>query len=205
MRVPSSKLLIHRRPARRLWRLSLAASLLLMPGCRADEQPRPSPLHWPAPAPPPALDPAHPRLWIALASRLGAQDEAAPLVLRSASGSLILRDGSGQSWRAPQIILRWQRQPLAEPFELRRLVVGPYASFETAERVAQSWRQRGVPAVLAQPADWEVWAPAQSPLPPGLTARLWQQRVSAALVPVLALPGQPPRSLQGPLLLEASA
>jgi len=62
-----------------------------------------------------------------------------------------------------------------------------------------------VPAVLAQPADWEVWAPAQSPLPPGLTARLWQQRVSAALVPVLALPGQPPRSLQGPLQLEASA
>ena len=171
-----------------------------MPGCRAAESPQ---LHWPTSSAPP-LEPTNPRLWIALAARLGAQPSPQPLVLRSAAGWLTLRDGRGQSWRAERFILRWQRQPLSSPVLMRRQVAGPYASFESAERVAQQWRRLGVLAVVAHPADWEVWAPAAVPVPAGLVVREWQQRQSQAVVPVLALPGRPPQALQGPLQLDAS-
>ena len=187
------------RSSKFLLRLAPLSLLLLASGCRAAEPVR---LQWPV-TPPPALQAQDPRLWVALAARLGSGDAAAPLVLRSAAGSLSLRDASGQHWRAERVSVRWQRQPLAQPFVLERLVAGPYASFESAERVAQRWRRLGVAVALAQPADWEVWAPLSAAVPPGLVVRRLQQRVTTAVLPQLVLPGQAPQPLQGPLQIEA--
>ena len=153
--------------------------LLLNGGCQASDQ---APLQWPVAAPP-SLRSENPVLWVALAARLGPTGpEAAPLRLRAASGSLTLEDGAGQRLTAPDVTLRWRREPLPQPFTVRRRVLGPFASYETAEAAAQPWAERGLHPVIARPVDWEVWAPADAPDPPGRAAKLVERREDSRLV-----------------------
>ncbi|MFN7677279.1 MAG: SpoIID/LytB domain-containing protein [Cyanobacteriota bacterium] len=166
----------------------LAACLLANSGCRASDQ---VPLHWPVAAPPP-LRAESPVLWVALAARLGpgvngsgaggATAAGAPLRLRAASGALTLRDASGQSLTAPAITLDWRWEALPEPFTVRRRVLGPFASHESAEAAARPWLASGQRPVIAKPGDWEVWAAPEAPVPPGPAARLVERRETRRLV-----------------------
>ena len=179
--------------------LGTLALSLLGSGCRAQQA---STLQWPV-SPAPRVQAVNPQLWVALAARLGAAPGAPPLALSSVSGALTLRDGSGRRWQGTHFTLHWQQVPLDQPLQLQRLVAGPFASFETAERQAAVWRQLGVPVTLAQPADWELWAPLGSPLPQGWSVRTLQQRHVQALEPALQLPHGPAQRLVAPVQIEA--
>jgi SpoIID/LytB domain protein len=193
------KTLGHHGRAALVWGLGSAASLLFTVGCAAAAVPQ---LHWPV-DPPPAVGGRQSRLWVALAARLGAQPAAAPLVLRAAKGTLQLRDSTGRRITGASLTLRWQRVALPKPLQLERLVAGPFASFETAEARAQQWRALGVSVTLAQPQEWEVWAPAGSAIPEGWRVRPWRVRLQQAVEPVLTQPSRDAGRLQGPLLIEA--
>jgi SpoIID/LytB domain protein len=212
-----------------LLRLLLAMALLFPAGCRADQGPLPrslppptaSPvppppapetpalLHWPVARPAP-LTAADPVLWVALAARLGsapAQAGAAPpLRLRSRSGRLTLVDATGQRFQAPELVLHWRRFTLPRPITLRRRVLGPFASFESAEQAAGLWRAMGVAAEVAKPQDWEVWAPADasdpSPLPEGMRVRR-VMRVETERLGLELRRAQGAVSLSGPIRIEA--
>jgi SpoIID/LytB domain protein len=190
-------------PRTRSWMglTALSLPLLLLPlGCRAAV---PGPLQWPV-LPPPPLDARQPQLWVALAARLGTGPSAPPLQLRSAGAPLTLVDGRGDRWSGSQLTIRWQAVPLAQPLLLRRQVVGPFASFESAEHLASLWRARGVAVTVAQPREWEVWAPPGSPPPPQGTVRQVQERHLQAVVPVLAAtPSAPSKRLVGPVQIQA--
>ena len=181
--------------------LVLGVLLLAAGGCRAAGEP----LHWPV-APAAAVDPVQPVLWVGLAARLGAVPAAgaataAPLVLRSGGGNLTLVDASGQRFMAPVITLHWRWVPLAEPLTLRRQVLGPFASFETAEAAARPWREAGAAPVIAKPGEWEVWAASTAPPPPGASPRLVEQRADRRLALELRRSeGVVP--LEGPIRLE---
>ena len=197
--------------------LVLALSVVLPLGCRAADPAAPATgsashaapgpaLGWPV-APPPPLQGADPPLWVALAARLGptspqAVAAARPLLLRSDQGPLRLMDARGQRFMAPSLSLRWTWQPLARPLELRRAVLGPFASFEAAEQVALRWRALGVPAQVAHPRAWEVWAPADAPPPAGMVPRLEQRHLEGRSQLVLRRP-EGDVVLEAPLRLEA--
>lgn len=170
-------------------------------GCRAQVAAPAGPaalVHLPVPAPP-AVDAAQPRLWVALAPHLGGPGE---LQLRSAQGTLRLTDADGLVRQAAAFRLRWSRQPLASPLLVRRQVLGPFASFESAETAAERWGAAGATPVIARPRDWEVWAPAGDPPPPGQGPRLLERRETQAWVPLLVAPaGEQP--LRGPIRIEA--
>ena len=200
-------------PLRLAWQPALLVPLVLLlnGGCRAADQ---VPLHWPVASPPP-LQSENPVLWVALAARLGPQAPgpsasspgaaaAAPLRLKAASGTLTLEDGAGQRVEAPDVTLHWRWSPLPQPVVFRRRVLGPFASYETAEAAARSWASSGLNPVLARPLDWEVWAPADAPDPPGRSARLVERRESRRLVLEIRRP-QGVMALQGPIRLEAPA
>ena len=155
-------------------------------------------MHLPVP-PAPALDPVRPELWIALAPRLGGGDA---LVLRAAQGRLGLTAASGERWEAPELVLRWRQQPLTMPLRVRRQVLGPFASYESAEAAARRWRRLGVAPLIAHPTEWEVWAPVGAPVPAGLAPRLQEQTWRERLLPELQL-GKRRVLLQGPVRLEA--
>ena len=188
-------------------------SLLVAGGCRAEPpappappQPQRSSLHWSVPLAP-AVKPRDPVLWVALAAHLRPPE---PLRLTSAQGNLSLVTSTGRRILAQSLVLRWQMLPLAEPLQISRQVLGPFASFETAETAAQSWRQQGASAVVAHPGEWEVWAPLGSPPPTAGKPRLWQQLERQRQVLVLASPlasgggsGSASSVLEGPLQIEA--
>ena len=199
--------------------LAFALLLGLASGCRADEvrlrsQPegpavRPAPVpaipltHRAVPAPPPVRGRGA-VLWVSLTAHLGSRADAGPIRLRAAAGALTVRDGSGRSWTGPSFDVTWRSVPLQEPLSLARRVAGPFASFESAERVANRWRGLGVPAEVAHPKDWEVWAPADATAPPDLPVRNWSTRLTHSVEPVLQIPAGGV-TLQGPVELEAPA
>jgi len=151
----------------RLSPLLLGLPLLLAGGCRAASLPpdaAPAPLHWPVPAPP-ALDSANPVLWVALASRLRPSQ---PIELRSAQGLLTLVAPDGARYQSPTLVLHWREEPVQPPVQIRRQVLGPYASYESAAEAAARWRQAGAAPVIGFPRDWEVWAAADAPVPADL-------------------------------------
>ncbi|MGB1775550.1 MAG: SpoIID/LytB domain-containing protein [Synechococcus sp.] len=199
--------------------ISLAALLFVTAGCRARELAQPSPgdpadgsapsaeqraavppTHRPIPPPPPATS-SNATLWVALADHLGVAPQASPLDVVSAGAPLQLRDASGRRWSASSAQVRWSVVPLP-PYELARRVAGPFASFESADRVAQRWRAMGVEALVAHPGEWEVWAPADALVPEGLTVRSWSTVVTQAVRPVLEL-ADGGHSIEGTLVIEA--
>jgi SpoIID/LytB domain protein len=190
-----------------------AALLLLSGGCRAAQLPPPPPepssaLQWPVPAPAP-LDPQRPVLWVALAARLGpaaGRDATTepPLRLVAASGSLRLIDAAGRRYMAPELLLHWQRQPLPRPLQIRRQVLGPFASYESADQAATQWRAQGVEPRIANPGAWEVWAAPDALPPPQGQPRLVERSETSALVLELRRREGAVR-LEGPIRLEAPA
>jgi len=195
--------------------------LLLAGGCRASDQPLPPaspppPLpalrtggdealrHWPVPEPP-ALSSGNPVLWVALASHLGPAgeaDQAPPLRLKAATGDLILVDGSGRRLSRPELALTWRWQPLTKPVSLRRRVLGPFASYESAEAAALRWQANGVRPEIARGQDWEVWGPAEAAPPPAHASRLLEQRPTRRLGLQLAT-SEGTLALRQPLRIEA--
>ena len=147
---------------------------------------------------PPAVDGQRPVLWVSLAARLGAE----PLRLEAASGSLQLRDSRGERLSGPRMQLRWLSQPLPEPVEIRRSVLGPFASFEGAEQAALAWRRLGVKAEVAHPREWEVWAAPGAAPPEGYPLRQEQQRLTQSRVLQVSTPAGW-RSLAGPVEIQA--
>ncbi|MFQ6539485.1 MULTISPECIES: SpoIID/LytB domain-containing protein [Aphanothece] len=193
----------RRRPrAARLLQASLGVGVLLMTtGCRAETvgpPPAPEPMGWPVPAPP-ELDGRNPVLWVALADHLR---PSSPLELRSGSGLLTVVTAEGARFSSNRIVLHWRSLPLDPPLQIRRQVLGPFASFESAEEAAGRWRAAGVQVQIAHPRDWEVWAPPQAPLPPDLgPARQVEQRLSERVVLELRR-AEGPVTLEGPTRLE---
>jgi SpoIID/LytB domain protein len=199
------------------WALASGTTLLVVSGCGlgrggavADEgglhadpsdQPLP-PTHLAVPPPPPVSAP-DPRLWVALGARLGTSQ---PLVLQAASGTLTLITASGQRHQGRELLLRWRSEPLDPPLRISRRVLGPFASYESAEEASRRWQQQGVRSVIAHPADWEVWAPAGAPPlageQPEQAGRVVELELRQRLRPELQLAsGSVP--LEGPLQLQA--
>ena len=151
---------------------------------------------------PPQLSRAEPVLWVGLEDHLGSHPAAMPLRLVSAGAPLTLEDGAGRSWKAASFTLRWESVALPNPLMLARRIAGPFASFESAERLAQRWRALGVTASVAHPNEWEVWAPQGSIAPEGTPVRDWTRRVHATVEPTLETPeGLQP--IKGPLQITA--
>jgi len=60
--------------------------------------------------------------------------------------------------KSKKIILQTIDKPLAEPIVSERVVLGNYATFETAENNANFWRDIGLAVEIVQPGRWQVWA-----------------------------------------------
>lgn len=163
-------------PLLQLAPLALALPVLLAGGCRAESLPPPAAaaeaLHWTVPSPP-QVDSLTPVIWVALASRLRPSQ---PIELRSAQGLLTLVAPDGARYQTNSLLLHWRDNPLEPPKRIRRQVLGPFASYESAAEVASRWRRAGADPVIAYPRDWEVWAAADAPLPADLgPARMLEQ------------------------------
>ncbi len=104
----------------------------------------------------------NPTLQIGILQRFGRRDSE-PVVLAAPTGSLLtleFTDGSGQvqTQRTPRVTLEIVNQSLTTPETVERLILSSHKSFESAEASARHWIDKGIPAEIAQPQEWQVWA-----------------------------------------------
>ncbi len=130
-------------------------------------------------------------------------DENSPsLRLLSNGRKLILKDVDGVILKAKEINIHWRAQQLTSPKVFVRNIVGPLASFESAERLANDLQDIGIESTIAHPLDWEVWVSGEFKIPQSIQSTYKKIKVSKSIVPYLE--GNNGKiTLEGPLSLEA--
>ena len=124
------------------------------------------------------------------------------LRLISNGRNLILKDADGVIRKAKEIDIGWKEQQLTNSKVFVRQVIGPFASFETAERLANDLKIRGIETIIAHPFDWEVWISGDIQIPESIQSTYLKKIVSKAVVPYLdGNNGQ--IALKGPISLQA--
>ena len=74
-------------------------------------------------------------------------------------GYLNLVSHNGINHKSKTINITWKDIPLKKPYTPRRFVFGPYASYESAQKKASNFIEKGFKATIAYPKHWEVWIP----------------------------------------------
>jgi len=131
-------------------------------------------------------------------------DEKAPsLRLLSNGRNLILKDADGVIRKAKEINIRWRAKQLTNPKVFVRKIIGPLASFESAERVANDLKDIGIESTIAHPFDWEVWVSGEIQIPKSIKSTYKKIKVTKSVIPYLdgndgKIPLKGPISLQTP-------
>ncbi len=113
-------------------------------------------------------------------------DQNSPsLNLVSNGRKLILKDADGVIRRAKEINIGWRAKQLLDPKVFVRHKIGPFASFESAERLANDLKDKGIESTIAHPFDWEVWVSGDIAIPPSIKSTYQKIKVSKTVFPYL--------------------
>jgi SpoIID/LytB domain protein len=101
-------------------------------------------------------------LQVGIVQRFGEEGKK-EITLSSTEGDILTlnfgdRNGQNQTLQTNQVKLEVVEQPLPAPLLSERVVLGSYATFETAEDSANQWKAQGLEVEITQPERWEVWA-----------------------------------------------
>ena len=125
-----------------------------------------------------------------------------PLKLLSNGRNLILRDSSGVIRKAKEIRIDWRTEQLENPKVFARNKIGPFASFESAERLANDLKDVGIESTIAHPYDWEVWVSGAIEIPPFIKSTFQKLKITEIVLPYLS--GNNGKiALKGPISLQA--
>ena len=124
------------------------------------------------------------------------------LLLQTVGKPLILKDAKGVVHKSEEINIAWRKVNLSIPQTFSRQVAGPFASFESAQRLSEKLQDKGLQAVVAHPQDWEVWIPRGAKLPEEIDVVAWDKTINSEIKPYLkGLSGE--ILLSGPIKIEA--
>ncbi len=124
------------------------------------------------------------------------------LRLVSNGRDLILKDADGVIRKAKEINIGWRAQQLLNPKVFVRQKIGPFASFESAERLANDLKNKGIKSTIAHPFDWEVWVSGDIEIPPSIKSTYQKIKVSKIVSPYLD-GNHGTIALKGPISLQA--
>ena len=138
---------------------------------------------------PPPFIPGNEVLLVGLAQHLGRgitqENSNDALKLKSAGKPLLLKDSNGLIHKSNEINIAWRKIYLTKPRTYERKVIGPFASFESAQKVASSITRENFSVQIAHPDDWEVWLPKDVPIQNDIQSTTKVQQVSFLIKPVL--------------------
>ena len=107
---------------------------------------------------------------------------------------LKLHSGNGVKHKSKKINIVFKETTLKSPFTVERLVFGPFASYESAQKQAEKLKEKGYQALVAFPNNWEVWIPAGKNLPDKkLNYRLFKKSYKSKIIPCLLYTSPSPR------------
>ena len=117
---------------------------------------------------------------------------------------LELRSSNGLKYKSKKINILFKKIPLKRPLKLERLVFGPFASYESAERQAKKLKDKGYKALVAYPKNWEVWIPFGENLPDQrLNYKIFKKSYKSKIIPFL-VSEYTQQKLQGPINISSS-
>ena len=124
------------------------------------------------------------------------------LRLLSNGRKLILKDADGVIRKAKEINIGWGAKELLNPKVFVRKTIGPFASFESAERLSNDLKENGIESIIAHPFDWEVWVSGDIEIPSSIKSTYQRIKVSKTVLPYL-YGNNGKIALKGPISLEA--
>ncbi len=140
---------------------------------------------------PPKLSPKKTFLWIGLGPQLGIKvinnNSSSKVLLKSAGRPMSLRDGSGKYFKAQNFSINFREVSLSKPYNIERQVIGPFASFESASRVAKDLSKKGLKPLIAHPRDWEVWLPVKASIPINIKVSKMIKTINSSIKPFIEL------------------
>ncbi len=145
-------------------------------------------------------------LLVGLESYLGREvinNHSSPyLSLSSNKKSLILEDANGVIHKSKEINIGWRSKRLEHPKIFVRQKIGPFASFESAERVSNDLKNKRIKSTIAHPKDWEIWLSEEVKIPKSIKSTYQKIKVVKTVVPFLDTKiGK--ISLEGPINIHA--
>jgi len=152
------------------------------------------------------VNPAKNVLLVGLKPYLGREiinENSSPtLSLESVGKNLILTDTNGVVHKSKEINIIWRAKKLTKPKLFARQKIGPFASFESAERLANDLKAIGIESTIAHPFDWELWVSAHIQLPESIKGTHQKIKVSKSVIPYLDSNNRN-IALKGPIYLQA--
>jgi len=130
------------------------------------------------------------------------EDNSPSLRLVSNGRNLILKDANGVIRKAKEINIGWRAEQLLNPKVFVRKTIGPFASFESAESLANDLKDKGIESTIAHPLEWEVWVAGNIKIPSNINSTYQRIEVSKTVSPYL-YENNGKIVLKGPISLEA--
>ena len=147
-------------------------------------------------------------LLIGLKQYLGAKSDSLSqknnISFTTKSDFLKLHSFNGFKHKSKEVNIVFKKILLSSPFIIERLVFGPFASYESAQRQAVKLKEKGFEALVAYPKNWEVWIPADKNMPnKKLKYKLIKKSYNTKIVPYLVTEYSQ-QKLEGPIYISSS-
>ncbi len=145
---------------------------------------------------------------IGLKQYLGANSnnisEKQNITFKTKKNFLELHTSNGIEYKSKKIDIIFKEIPLKTPLTIERLVFGPFASYESAERQANKLKEKGYEAIVAFPKNWEVWTPvSENPPDPRLNYKFFKKSYNSRIIPFL-VDQYSKQKLEGPIHIFSS-
>ena len=118
-------------------------------------------------------------------------------------GFLTLHSSNGVKFKANEINIIWRDITIKNPKTIKRIVFGPFASYESAKKQAEKLKDKGFETTVAYPKNWEVWIPYEDNLPEfELTNKVYRKIKNTQILPFL-INYEIPKKLEGPISISS--
>ena len=129
--------------------------------------------------------------------------EKQKITFKTTNDFLELNSINGIKYKSKVINIIFKKIPLKTPITIERLVFGPFASYESAQRQAKNLKQKGYEALVAYPKNWEVWIPVEENLPnQKLNYKFFKKTYKSKIAPFL-VNEYLQQKLQGPIYISS--
>ena len=145
---------------------------------------------------------------IGLKQYLGAENdgllERKNITFTTKNDFLELNSFNGVKHKSKKINIVFKKIALKTPLKVERLVFGPFASYESAQKKAENLREKGYETQVAYPKDWEVWIPVDQKLPDKkFNYKLFEKSYDSKIIPFL-VNEYSHHKLLGPIFISSS-
>ena len=113
-----------------------------------------------------------------------------------------LNSSNGVKHKSKVINIIWKKVLLKKPYSVERLVIGPFSSYESAQKVSINLRKEGYQAVVAYPNNWEVWIPFDSKLSKKKYTKVFKKTFQYEITPFL-INDFSQQKLEGPISISS--